>query len=307
MITTEDATLALGAWGARLGPGFFSIHEQRPDRLWLVEAGDGQRFVLKRAREMVGADTLDVLRSRGIPVAPPIAADDGDRFKFDGAAYWTLYEHLPGVTVTDHLAPGASERAVRYGEAIGHLHVALASISGPGRTVLDLAGVVRDAATSPPIAVAPDLVRIWQDSKTRLPSMLDGLPTHLIHRDPNPANMLFERGILSGWVDFDLAMVGPRIFDPCYCASAILSQCPEAPELRAQWSPVAIDLLTAYDRVVHLTAHERGAVGATLMAIQILFAEFSHARGRDDLAQRDMITLQWLDQTWSDWNLLARD
>jgi len=299
MTTTEDATLALGAWGARLGPGFFSLDEHTPHRLWIVRAGDGRAYVLKRAREVVPAEALDTLRSKGIPVAPPLPADDGERSKLDGDAHWALYDHLPGVMMRDHLAPGAHERAVQFGEAIGQLHVALASIPASGRSTLDLAGVVRGAARTPPIEVTPEQARAWEESNDTLPPMLDDLPAHVIHRDPNPGNMLFEGGKISGWVDFDLAVVGPRIFDPCYCASAILSECPPSPELRAQWAPIAIELLSAYDRVVQLAARERVALGAALMAIQILFVEFSHSQGRDDLARREMVTVQWLHQTWS--------
>jgi Ser/Thr protein kinase RdoA (MazF antagonist) len=48
------------------------------------------------------------------------------------------------------------------------------------------------------------------------------LPQTVIHRDPHPGNMLFEDGYLSGVLDFDLMMRGPRIFDPCYCATSML-------------------------------------------------------------------------------------
>jgi Ser/Thr protein kinase RdoA (MazF antagonist) len=299
MLTTDDATLALRDWGARLGPGFFSVQEHTPGRMWLVRAGDGRPYFLKRAREVVPVETLDVLRAKGIPVAPPLPADDGSRSKVEGEWNWTLYDHLPGIMMRDHLAPGGLERAAQFGEAIGRLHEVLATISLTGRSAVDLAGIVRGAGPKPPFDVTPELLEVWKESKETLPRKLEGLPAHLIHRDPNSANMLFENGKLSGWVDFDLAVTGPRIFDPCYCAQSILSECPESPEIREQWMPVGIELLTAYDKVVHLTAREREALGATLMAIQILFVEFCYSQGREDFARRDMLTLCFLHRTWA--------
>ena len=55
----------------------------------------------------------------------------------------------------------------------------------------------------------------------------DELPRQIIHRDPNPSNILMtdkQWGIL----DFDLAERNIRIYDPCYAATAILSESFEA-------------------------------------------------------------------------------
>ena len=51
---------------------------------------------------------------------------------------------------------------------------------------------------------------------------INELPTQLIHRDLNPSNMLFDGGEFKGFIDFDLTEVNIRIFDVCYCATAIL-------------------------------------------------------------------------------------
>ena len=46
---------------------------------------------------------------------------------------------------------------------------------------------------------------------------------HLIHRDAHPENILFKDNKLSGIIDFDIVVIGPRIFDPCYCSSSIFT------------------------------------------------------------------------------------
>lgn len=45
----------------------------------------------------------------------------------------------------------------------------------------------------------------------------------MIHRDPNPGNIILC-GDNWGILDFDLSERNIRIFDPCYAATAILSE-----------------------------------------------------------------------------------
>ena len=48
------------------------------------------------------------------------------------------------------------------------------------------------------------------------------LPKQIIHRDPNPSNIITNADKW-GFIDFDLSECSVRIYDPCYAASAILS------------------------------------------------------------------------------------
>ena len=53
------------------------------------------------------------------------------------------------------------------------------------------------------------------------------LTKQVIHRDPNPGNLILAE---EGWgvIDFELSEKNVRIFDPCYAATAILSETFEA-------------------------------------------------------------------------------
>ena len=51
----------------------------------------------------------------------------------------------------------------------------------------------------------------------------ESLPQQIIHRDPNPGNIILC-GDKWGILDFDLSEKNVRIFDPCYAATAILSE-----------------------------------------------------------------------------------
>ena len=49
------------------------------------------------------------------------------------------------------------------------------------------------------------------------------LPRQIIHRDPNPGNLILE-GEKWGFIDFELSERNLRIYDPCYAATAIVSE-----------------------------------------------------------------------------------
>ena len=67
--------------------------------------------------------------------------------------------------------------------------------------------------------------------------LFDRLPKQLIHRDPNPGNILFEGGEVSGFIDFDLSEVNVRLWDACYCATGILIE--SSDEAYEKWLDVS--------------------------------------------------------------------
>jgi len=64
----------------------------------------------------------------------------------------------------------------------------------------------------------------FDDYITTFGELFDKLPKQLIHRDPNPSNILFDGGEVTGFIDFDLSHRNIRLLDPCYCATGILSE-----------------------------------------------------------------------------------
>jgi Ser/Thr protein kinase RdoA (MazF antagonist) len=123
---------------------------------------------------------------------------------------------------------------------------------------------------------------------------VETLPQTVIHRDPHPGNLLFEDGQLSGILDFDLMMRGPRIFDPCYCAtSLLLAQFPDARH-RGHWLDLWQALLAGYRRLVPLTAAEQAGLFTMLAVIQLLFIAYALRTHRPDAASMNQSALLWL-------------
>ena len=97
------------------------------------------------------------------------------------------------------------------------------------------------------------------------------LPAALIHRDPNPSNLI-DTGDRVGFIDFDLSRRFARIFDPCYTMTAVLSEVFEREELpwRENWPSLCRSILAGYDSVTPLTDAEKSAVPTIMQGNELL-------------------------------------
>jgi Ser/Thr protein kinase RdoA (MazF antagonist) len=98
--------------------------------------------------------------------------------------------------------------------------------------------------------------------------LFDRLPKQLIHRDPNPGNILFEDGEVSGLIDFDLSEVNVRLWDPCYCATGILSESTD--EAYEKWLDILYGILHGYDSAGKMTEIEKQAAFYVICSIQMI-------------------------------------
>ena len=126
--------------------------------------------------------------------------------------------------------------------------------------------------------------------------MLRDLPTALIHRDPNPSNMIdTAEGV--GFIDFELSRRFVRVFDPCYTMTAVLSEVFEREELPWQqnWPLFCKAVLAGYDSVSPLTAQERAAVPVLMLGNEVLaIAAFAGSSKYKDIFDVNMRMLPWM-------------
>ena len=93
------------------------------------------------------------------------------------------------------------------------------------------------------------------------------LPRQIIHRDPNPGNIICTEDQW-GFIDFDLAERNTRIYDPCYVATAVLSEC--FGKDNGLWLEIYRNILRGYDSVACLTEEERQAIPYVRLANQFV-------------------------------------
>jgi len=88
------------------------------------------------------------------------------------------------------------------------------------------------------------------------------LKKHIIHRDPNPSNIIMRDDKLVSFIDFELSERNIRIFDPCYAATSILSETfsEKTSEELEVWFIIFKEIIEGYDSVCNLTKEEKQAI-----------------------------------------------
>ena len=108
--------------------------------------------------------------------------------------------------------------------------------------------------------------------------LFEKLSKQLIHRDPNPSNILFDGDRVSGFIDFDLSHRNIRLFDPCYCATGILSEWRGVENIYDKWPEILTGILHGYDSINPLTTEEKQAVFYVICSIQMIFVAYCEPR-----------------------------
>jgi len=241
------------------------------------------------------------LAKQGIAAAVPVLTKTGAEI-FDGEHAFSLTRRIPGEPLpkSERFGEQRGPYGEKYGQSIARLHKALAQIEGD--ILPDETNLLRQISEW----ALPDVRRKNVQWKMGLPesffenwlnefgALYDYLPRQLIHRDPNPCNILFDGGKVSGFVDFDLSERGVRLWDPCYCATGLLSEWRGLEDIQAKWPAVLEGILRGYDSVSHLTLEEKRAVYHMICAIQMTFVAWCGGQPRPEMqalakTNRDML------------------
>lgn len=241
------------------------------------------------------------LESVGLSAATPIKTNAGNYVVASEELYFYVTKRLEG----KQLKPGAiyledyMSKARFVGEIIGQLSVAL--------TKVDVAANQADifkSAKEWAIPALADKIDISDEFMERYEkefgAIYESLPQQMIHRDPNPGNIILSDDKW-GFVDFDLSERNIRIFDPCYAATAILSESFEdgnTDKLR-QWIMIYKDILYGYDEVVKLTDNEWKAIPYVMIANQLIStAWFAGQEKYGELYETNRKMTEWMLQNF---------
>ena len=274
-------------------------------RTWLVKTIDDRCFVLKETLDLIRSEREHVLLLRlseaGIPVPVPIVTARGGWCASDREerVFW-LYPKLPGLVITEHYGGDAENRARACGRAIALLHLCLREcdhLSGFPR--LDLVEQIREWAvprirTGGTVVDACAIERVWTDAGQEIVSLYSELPRQLIHRDPHPSNMLFDKGELTGFLDFEMVLKGPRVFDVCYCGSSMLVSGFQEPEKAQRWPELCRSLVRGYEEFCPLTPSEYRALYGLFVAIELIFIAYWLDTHAENAARSSGSMLYWL-------------
>lgn len=241
----------------------------------------------------------DVLRDAGIPTVFTVPLSDGCAYLMDDGRYFLMTKRIKGerLPAKEMFEPERVSFGLVAGEALGRLHTALSKWIGVYCREKNIFAEVKEEWLVP-AKQAMGLSDAFCAEYLAAAERFDGaLPVQIIHRDPNPDNMRFENGELTGFLDFDLSQKSIRLFDPCYAATAILVENFDAVEdaKRENWIDIYRNIIKGYDRTVHLTDAEKEALPYVVLSIQLICVGFFSKQEKfAQLAEQNIKMTRWL-------------
>ena len=234
------------------------------------------------------------LAEAGLPAAEIIKTVSGTDYLQDGEIYFIMLKRIKGSPLKCDDIFADTSLAYTIGENIARLHRALKDFDEENYAAVNIYGKVVNAL--PKIKNGIDFsAKFIRDYEIGFGEIFDKLPKQIIHRDINPSNMIFDGGKFKGFIDFDLSEINIRIFDICYCATAILSECFNGSVDKAKWLEILNNLVDGYNSIEPLTEYEQQAIPYVIYSIQIIcIAYFSHYDKFEALAKTNTAMLKWI-------------
>lgn len=266
-VTTKKAARILVNWG---------LENEPVSDIWFEGTGNrnesaryvGEKHVLKFTTDLSklknNIQLSEACHRLGLLAAVPIRTLEGADYIRDGALYYYVTRRLPGKQLTaEAMYQGA---AIAVGEAIGRLHQGLAKVEACVNEA-DLMETVMTWALPKAAELLGEKGKGCGQLMAELEALYPRLPRQIIHRDPNPGNILSD-GKELGFIDFDLSERNVRIFDICYAATAVLSE--SFGKDNGKWPELLRDIIRGYDSVAGLSEEERRAIPYVILANQLI-------------------------------------
>lgn len=280
-----DEPTAVEDWRSIVGAAVTEPRRAVSNPLWQVRAADGRQYVLKQLPEHPpGAGPVDefrvttFLKTRGIPVAPPIVTDHGHIYAERGARF-VLLESLPN----DH-GPHTKTTAYNIGAAIAKLHLALAEYPWNVESY-------EDHPTEQLEELPEELTKLVAPLTKDLIEATSNLPRQRTHGDCNSGNVLVHATEVSGFIDLDHLPIGPRVRDLAYyLASRFRDHGPAETQANLD------SYLAGYHDEGQLTKREREAIVPLAIITELMTASWNKTGWTPSKAgfQRNVTTIEWL-------------
>lgn len=261
----------------------------------------GKEFVLKLSANLGkiknAVALCKAIESAGLYVSSPVPTTDGKEYVQDGELFFYVTRRISGTQMISHdFYDGDYIAKARFvGEIIGQLHLILCQTETPVHDA-DLYQAVKNWAMPKVRNILSFPEQFCRDYLDVFGRLYDKLPKQIIHRDPNPSNIIVSQNKW-GFIDFELSERNLRIYDPCYAAAAVLSESFDErdSEKRSKWLEIYRNILWGYDSVVKLTDQEYKALPYVVVANQLVCtAYFSEQDKHTELFEINKRMTLWL-------------
>ena len=243
---------------------YYEVTGNKNDNACYVGDGYVLKYTANLGKLKKHIEVSTALESIGLLAAVPVTTIDGAQYVQEGEVYFYLTRRLPGEQMVSNRFGAGDGRFV--GEIIGQLHLALSKVED-FVSEADLLATVRDWALPKAKAELKLSDGFCGEYLDTFAALYPNLPRQIIHRDPNPGNIICADDQW-GFIDYELAERNVRIYDPCYAATAVLSE--TFGQNNDKWLEIYRDIICGYDSVAHLTDKERRAIPYVILANQFV-------------------------------------
>ena len=261
----------------------------------------GDNYIIKFSSNLREVEThISVslsIESVGLSTATPIKTTAGEYVVTNDEMYFYVTKRLAGKTIKESTMyiEDYIPKARLIGKIIGQLNVALSKVD----VITNQANIFKSAKewAIPVLVDKMDLpMSFVKTYEKEFGQKYESLPQQIIHRDPNPGNFILC-GNNWGVLDFDLSERNIRIFDPCYAATAILSENFESGNIDKlkQWLTIYKNIMYGYDEVVKLSDDEWKAIPYVVITNQLIStAWFSEQENYRELYETNKKMVEWM-------------
>lgn len=219
---------------------------------------------------------------------------NGKEFVEKNGNFFVLFSKANGQPIFSETILQQSESGRYLGEIIGQITLQLENVTGDF-TENNLLETVTNWAM-PKSQTMINLSTTWQNTfQKQMDELFPKLPKQVIHRDLHGGNLLVAANSFTV-IDFDLAEINFRIYDPCYYLTSVLSEQIMTENFDGEkWLVLMKELLIGYHQVVKLTDAEKTAIPIVMLANQfICVAYFSDYQKYAHLVEVNKKMTLWL-------------
>lgn len=215
----------------------------------------------------------------------------GDDYIESQGNYFMMFYKIEGTPILSSDMLNHTEQGRYIGEIIGQITRQLQPITGDFKENNLLQTVTEWAL--PQASQQLNLSTDWIESfKNQIAVLFPELPRQVIHRDLNGGNLLIQEGEFTP-IDFELAEINFRIYDPCYFLTSVLSE--QFGVNNSSWLALVKEVFTGYDQVVKLTTQEKAAIPYVMLSNQLIcVAYFSEYEKHSQFLKTNKEMTQWL-------------
>lgn len=267
----------------------------------------GENYIIKFSSNLGNVEKhislSQAIENVGLVAATPIKTTEGKYVVANGELYFYVTKRLVGkqLKASTMYLEDYMTKARFIGEIIGQLSLALAQVD----VITNQANIFKSAKewALPILEKKMDLPKDFSEKyEKEFGGIYDFLPQQIIHRDPNPGNLILNDDNW-GILDFDLSERNIRIFDPCYAATAILSESFEAGNIEKmnKWVSIYKNIVYGYDEVVKLSDNEWKAIPYVIITNQLIStAWFSEQEKYSELYENNKKMTEWIIQSFDE-------